>query len=388
MGIFQKIILQIKLLTIKIFCKKNKILVIPPTIMDGSFGDELMLITFLEKYKTKKVVIYEQENLIRKDLYDRYDNLEFLKWDENLILKNISHAYVLGADNMTGAYGEKNPLFKIRFLNRCNKSGVKTFILGFSLNENVNFKIKEGLNIISKKTKLYFREEDSYNRALKFIDNKSNVKLVADLAFLSPMYKHNDNIFNEWINNQKKGKRKILALCPNALQAKKIGEEKYVLDLISLLKHSIEKHNISILLLYHDLREHCNGKSDRDISLDIYRRLSCDYKENLFFYPEIKNGLEMKSYLQNVDFTLTGRMHFGISGYSLNKPMLGIAYEGKFSGLQKIFGIDPTKTLINDLFNISRNEEKIDYFIQNLSELKSKVELNIDKVKVLSKSNF
>lgn len=388
MKLLNKIYLQIQFLIIKIFHIKDKVLVIPPTIMDGSFGDELMLISFLEHNKKKKVIIYEEKNLIRKDLYDRYDNLEFLEWDEKIIFKNVSHAYVLGADNMTGAYGEKNPLFKIRFLNRCNKSGIKTYILGFSLNENVNSKIKEGLNIISKKTKLFLREEVSYNRALEFIDNKFNVKQVADLAFLSPMYSLNDDIFENWIINQKQNGRKILAVCPNALQAKNIGEEKYISDIIILLKYSLKKHKISILLLYHDLRNHCNGKSDKDISSEIYNKLIDNFKDNLFFSSTIKNGLEMKYYLQDIDFTLTGRMHFGISGYSLNKPMIGIAYEGKFSGLQKIFDIDSKETLINDMLKISESEDKIDYIINNFDQINNNIKLNINKVKSLSLSNF
>lgn len=375
----------ILLYKIKRFFKGKNILLIPPANLDGSFGDELMTITFIENFKNVPITIYLENNYKREDLFEEYKNIKFVNWRESIRIIDFTDVYVLGADIMTGSYGENDPLFKIKLLNKASYLGINNAILGFSLKDGMSKSIIDSLNSLSANTKLFLRDVDSYERALKVLFKK-NIFNVVDLAFLTKAKVVEDLKFNLWLENNKNNI--VIGFCPNAIQAKKVSYNKYVHDLEILLKYALNKGNVSIVLLYHDLRNHCDGKSDKDISNEIFNKLFISYKDKIFFPKNIKNGLELKFYLENISFTLTGRMHMGISGYSLGKPMLGIAYEGKFSGLQKIFDIDAERTLITDLYNIHNSLDSLDYMISSLDYLKKSVEEKLPMIKRLSKNNF
>lgn len=366
---------------IKYFYNKKRILLIPPTILDGSFGDELMVVSFFDNNNCP-IDLYTEED--RKDLYSKYNNVNFINNYRSIRWYKYKKIVVLGADNITGAYGIERPLKKIEILKIANKLKVRTEILGFSLKEETKTLILKELNFISKNTNLYLRDIDSFERAKKF--NLKNITLVSDLAFLTPFYKLKNERFIEWINTNKGNGNTIIGICPNAIHANQIGLQKYISDFTFFLKKISENKKISFVFLYHDLRRHCKEMSDKDISKILYdenkNTLSCYFEEN------IQNGIVMKSYIELVDFTLSGRMHFGISGLSLGKPLLGITYEDKFSGLQKLFKINPKESLINDYSNINDYIDTANSFIENLSEYQQKIAKELPNVKELSKLNF
>src|SRR5690606_34754068 len=107
----------------------------------------------------------------------------------------------------------------------------------------------------------------------------------------------------------------------------------------------------------------------------------------VYFQGKIRDGITLKSYLYPIDLTLTGRMHFGISGLSLNKPMFGLAYEGKFDGLQHLFGIDPEKSLAKNLHALSSYGSMFDDFIRKLESNKYSIDNRYDSLIALSKDS-
>lgn len=364
--------------------KNKKILLIPPTFLNGSFGDELMVVAFLNQFNNDVVDLFENKIKIRNDLFSNF-KLNYVPWSKKVNFKDYKSIYILGADNMTGAYNTEHPLFKLDILNHGNQLNLKTAILGFSVNENMNEKIIQKMQSLLPKTQYYLREPVSYGRAEKFLPN-DNIKQVADLAFLCPSHENHDSKYLNWISKIK-ANQKIIAVCPNAIQAQHVGLEKYINDLIFLLTSASKNENVAFVFLYHDIRIQCNEKySDLHLSQMLYEKL-----KNIspsFFTPNIKNGVELKSYLKHVHITFTGRMHFGISGYSLKKPMFGLAYEGKFSGLQKLFGINPHGSLVSDLNEIQNYSEQFSNFITNYEENKKLIDSNYDKVIEFSLQNF
>lgn len=206
---------------------------------------------------------------------------------------------------------------------------------------------------------------------------------VADLAFLCPFNKNTNKLYQNWISERKTEGKTIVGFCPNAIQAKKIGLEEYHNKMIIALRNMIENYNIAVVLLYHDIRYEIN---DRTIAEDLFNELHGDGFD-IFYEKNIKNGLELKSYLEFVDFTFTGRMHFGISGYSLGKPMLGVSYEDKFSGLQKLFSIDIESSLI-DYTELEKTDEIIPQFVNKLPYFTHNVKENLANVLELSSKTF
>lgn len=365
--------------------KGTKILLIPPAILNGGFGDDIMTISFVSHFKEAPITLYLAQLNDREDLFSNFLKVDFLSWKSYPKYHEYSGIYLLGADNMTGTYGVDSPLFKCQVLSKGNRLGINTSILGFSLNQNFYPAIQKAFIDLLPKTKFYLREEDSYARALQFLPGK-NLSLVADVAFLCPFSKNSNSNYLNWINDQKRSGKTIIAVCPNAIQAANCGKSAYIAGLLSLLTYARTCRDAAIILLYHDLRSQCEGLSDRDLAEQLYQPFEGD--NSVFFTDDIRNGVELKSYLEFVDFTLTGRMHLGISGYSLKKPMLGITYESKFSGLQKLFGLDPDKTLINDYKHLAKYVNIVDYFITHLNELKELTEKNHAKVMELAKLNF
>lgn len=360
--------------------RKRGFLLIPPTELDGSFGDELMVVSFVNNFKNESITLYEPKIIVREDLFKDYKNVSYLKWGESLKNKSfLNGIFILGADNMTPNYGYEDQFFKCNVLKIGNFLNIKTGILAFSLNKSIfNSPHVKWFNDLLPKTFFTLREEDSFLIAKKILP-EDNLLSVADLAFLCPYNKNSDNDYQTWVNKQKKDQKTIVGFCPNSIQAKKIGIEEYKRKMLLALNNMIENYNISIALFYHDIRYEVN---DKTLSNDLFCELKLNNK-NVFYKDDIKNGLELKSYLEFVDFTFTGRMHFGISGYSLGKPMLGVSYEDKFSGLQKLFSIDIESSLV-DYTDLKNTDTIIALFLNKLPEFNKNVKENLPKVLELS----
>ena len=369
----------------KNYSKGKGVFLISPATLDGSFGDELMVVSFLEANKNKPVTLFCRETLYRNDLFKKYSNLIFLSWNEKINYSLYSEFVLIGADNLTGTYGDSNPIFKFEILKKANRKNINTKIVGFSLKKGISDNIKSHMQKLIPNTVFNLRDIDSFNRAKLFL-GEDKVNLVSDLAFLCPYEKDKiSDSYREWIDLQRSRKKIVIGVCPNTIQAINIGKERYIEGFAKSLKAANENKNLSFVFLYHDLRKFCDGLSDRDISKNIFDLF--DEKENVFFEPNLINGLMLKPYLEFIDFTLTGRMHFGISGYSLGKPMLGITYEDKFSGLQKMFQIDLKSSLVS-YTKLEDLSDVLGLFLVSFEEFKANTLKNLDKTKKMSQSNF
>lgn len=360
------------------FVKGDRILLIPPTELVGSFGDELMVLSFIQQFENQKIDIYTETD--RRDLFAPYGNVYFRDSRKLIKWHKYKSVQVLGADMMSGSYGDYLPLHYIDILRIANNLEINTKILGFSLKKKNSVTVMDRLRKLSKTTKLFLRDVDSYSRA-KDLDLQ-NINLVADLAFFTDYPLMKDTAFDKWLT-QNSEKLKI-AICPNALHAKAMGVEKYLQDLTSLIE-KLSCKDFAFLILYHDLRDHCDGYSDKDISRKLQKLLG---EKISTYFPEVRNGSEMKYYISRSDVTLTGRMHFGISGLSVGIPMIGISYEDKFSGLQKLLGINPGESLIDDYSDIQKDYDKIIDFLKNIDHYKARVSHNLKQVTGLAAKNF
>lgn len=368
----------------KILKKDNDFILIPPTILNGSFGDEIMVISFINYFKSKNILLYVEKIIERDDLFSNYTNISIKSWSTYINIEKYSKLFLLGADNLSGTYGNKEVLDKIKLLKYANFYNTKISILGFSLSKNITGIVKNEFKKISNYTNFKLRDPNSFERAKKFLPEK-NIYQVADLAFLCPLIKCNNEAYLRWINKQKKDNRKIIAICPNSIHMRNYKDDIYINQYVDFIKKIDQSGSYSFVLLYHDLRFLNKNWNDMIISKAIFE--SFNNKENIYFTDTIKNGIELKSYLPFIDLTITARMHFGISGYSLGKPMFGITYENKFSGLQKLFEIQPNRSLV-DYDNIEDLINIFDLFIKDYDKNLESIERNLNSVIELSKCNF
>lgn len=377
----------------------NKILVLPAANLNGGFGEDIMITSFMNNFANgTPVCILNGFKIIREDYKTINKNIEFIDGFNDkvnflkllLLIRKCSLVYVIGADIMDGTYRVHNSINRLRVIELAHRIGVKAQISGFSVSKNILPVVKTKFIQIAKDVKLKIRDVESYMRMKNFI-TADRLILTNDIAFICPdvpeSYQTKTYIdYKIWVNAAKANGKSIIGVCPNAIQAKKIGLENYLSGFKQLLEHFLEVGNYAFVFLYHDIRPICDQASDSTLSavLDEYFRAR---SVDCFYTDQIRNGVELKGYVSLIDFTITGRMHLGISGLTFSKPMFGVSYANKFEGMVKLFDIDPNICLI-DYDKLSESKDKVRLFTENFGSIENSVKNNIQKVKLETSNNY
>ncbi|WGQ12463.1 polysaccharide pyruvyl transferase family protein [Pedobacter gandavensis] len=377
----------------------KKVLVLPAANLNGGFGEDIMITSFINNFANDaQVCILNGHKIIREDYRAINKNVVFLDgFNEKVnflkllfLIKDCALVYVIGADIMDGTYRVHNSINRLRVIELANRIGVKAQISGFSVSKNILPVVKAKFSSVAKDVKLKIRDVESYVRMKDFIP-ADRLILTNDIAFICPdlpgVYQSETfDAYKTWVHNVKASGKTVIGVCPNAIQAKKIGFDKYLSGFKSLLEGFLDAGDYAFVFLYHDIRPICDEASDSTISriLDGYfsaKNLDC------FFTDQIKNGVELKGYVSMVDFTITGRMHLGISGLTYSKPMFGVSYANKFEGMVKLFDIDPNLCLI-DYDKLDNSKEKIRLFTENFPAIQNSVHKHISSVKLETTNNY
>lgn len=367
---------------------KDGILLLPAADLNGGFGEDIMVGSFLKAFNKHKL------DLIVSNAYDKdylKDNKQYpILLDKLyltklvLLMRKYSELHVIGADIMDGFHKGAGTI-RFKSLDLAYRMGLKINLTGLSVRKSFPPKTKKMFLKYSTYGFVKARDIDSYDRLQKFIPT-DKLMLVSDLAFLCPDNNQTPSSFEKtksWIEIKKNAGKTIVAFCPNSIQMQKLGKDVY----FKMTKHMIKilvTNDCSVVLLYHDLRRYALDTSDKDISKELYAELN---NNDLLYVDDIPDGITLKKYLSLVDFTFTGRMHFGISGYVCGKPMFGISYLNKFEGLQKMFGLKSKETLL-DYSNIVNETETIKHFIQNNTTISLTANKNFAQLKKLAEGNF
>lgn len=375
----------------------DSILLVPADDLIGGFGDDLMVMSFISNFgQGKPISIFTKIINKRKDYLNGFKNISYIEGfkERNYfhyarIINRHSLVYILGADIMDGTYGYYGSMDRLRMLSIANKIGVKNEMSAFSISNEILPSIKKEIIKLSKHTIIKARDIDSYNRLRKFLP-KEKLLLTNDIAFICPevssIYKGAAyEKYLDWLSNIKKKSEKIIGFCPNSIQAKKVGLETYLKSMILLIDNFLKRDNFSIVFFYHDTRPLCNFETDKTISEKLFSYF-IKSNVNCYFPNQILNGVELKGYLRHIDFTVTGRMHLGISGITSAKPMFGICYANKFEGMVQLFGISPEKCLV-EYDDLTESQKVIDQFIYDFEEIKSKTK-NIEYIKEDTFKNY
>lgn len=387
-----------------LFVKKkasNEILLVPASNLDGGFGEDIMVSSFIENFSNSKpVTVFTWAKIDRADYLSRYPNVKLMGGFTDTInfvkavflVRKYGLVYIIGADIMDGAYSVLRVITRLRLMKMANMMKIDSQISGFSISEKVYPKIKPELVSISQFSLIKARDIESYNRLAHFISS-DRLLLTNDLAFICPSVPESYNTgaayekFRLWVDSQKQNFRKIVAVCPNSIQAQKYGLDKYITSFRSLLDRFVSKGNFSFVFLYHDLRPLCGRESDLTISESLFDYYLSNSDVSVFYSPDIRNGVELKGYLELADFTITGRMHFGISGLTYGKPMFGIAYANKFEGMLRSFDLNPSWCLV-EYTNMHDNNIQVGKFVNNFELIKHNIGKQVSAVKDTTFENY
>ena len=150
---------------------------------------------------------------------------------------------------------------------------------GFSISEATPYLIKREFRKVVKGTILKARDIETFNRLTSIVP-KEKVVQVSDMAFICPKRSLSSadlnrlNKFESWCDAAHNAGHLVIALCPNALQAEKIGYREY-LEGMQLLINTFSQHiDCAVAFLYHDIRLFGTGGSDRTLSADLFNHYS------------------------------------------------------------------------------------------------------------------
>lgn len=366
-------------------------LLVPPADLNGSFGDELMVTSYIYNFaENKPVTILTQQIIERNDFLSGFKGLTFLgdfykgRYGYMLeLLPGYSKVVVIGADVLDGSYSYYDSIKYLRLLRLASALGIETAFSGFSVSKKTHPLLKKEFGLVAESTFLKARDLETFKRLITFAP-ESRVIQTSDMAFICP--KLSDAVdesrlgqFIAWSSNATNEGRFVIAVCPNALQAEKVGYQEYINGMKILIDTFSSIRKCAIAFLYHDIRVFGDGGSDKTISKDLFDSYS-GTDLPVYFDQNIENGVELKSYFDFVDFTITGRMHFGISGIEAGKPMFGICYANKFEGMLQLFEIEPENCLV-DYTALADCSKVVPLFLEHLDENSRKIAKYLPRVK-------
>lgn len=272
-------------------------LVIPPAPdYPGSLGDKSIMLSVAND--NMDIAVGDVTDIFWQNLgFNNVVNIKNI--DQNL----YDEVYFYPTDTIDGAFGESNIYtFKnVSDLFRHKPIFFKSFSYGSSpIAESVKY-IKELNN-----AKFSLRDYYSLCRFRTFFPDKSSI-LEIDPAF---------NLPSKQPNEPKCLSQKSVGICPANREY-----EKYA----NIIELCIKKEYDPVLMV-NDLR-HFVG----DINL-------CDKLSQKYLCPIIKtyDPREIKYYISQMNFVITGRMHVAIYALSLNIKVYGFDYNEKMRGIFKL----------------------------------------------------
>jgi polysaccharide pyruvyl transferase WcaK-like protein len=378
----------------------------------GSLGDQAMLFAAISKLRESKKV---QLGVLTPATHDEWEisksiNVEdisnsgggnyfyFMIWRYLTLLNNYDACFVFGADVLDGGHGDSSQALLL-MADLAARSGLRSTILGCSINQHPSDKMKIAWKRLSKSVRVCARDPISYQRLSNLCRQKP--QQVADVAFLLKPENGTElvNKHNLWHNQQNKGQRKVLAInmCGHILRMFKdknnnnnlyMDAARYIeimAEIVRGIYHQIQ--NLSLLLIAHDRRPVGSDVVLNDLLCEV---LHNEFGEHIFNVPGEARADEIKQIVASADLVFTGRMHLAIASLGQGTPCIGLEYQGKYEGLFSSFGIGNLCIKLEEFICGDKKYivEKAYYALNNSDVIRSQIDNYLPKITELSLRNF
>lgn len=389
---------------------RNKQLVIVPCdpwSVGGSRGDEAMITAVIQKYREENpdasiTIISEGEEGSRYIENLPYPDISPLpSWNganpvrtiyETAMAKNPDDVVLLGADCMDGYY---SPLVSLTLLALhdlfSRTQGVRSHIAGFSFNQHPYRPMLKAFKTISPATRLNLRDAVSLERFKRFTGKDAS--LVADAAF---MLKPDCDFtgyekLKEWVSQQRdNGKKHIIGFNFHPMLRKYDNRTELENDARILSQNIIAvlqaKSETGLVLIPHDARP--NYTDNLVLGIIAGEIKQAGLGDSIYYDPVVYRASQIKALCGLVDGLVSSRMHLAIAALGQGKSVMAAAYQGKFEGLFRHFGLPSDYLLSPEEFISDTFVRQFLKYIGHLSELNRQVEQRIKKVMQLSEKNL
>lgn len=374
--------------------------VILPASSSGSVGDQAMIEALITSLKKKG---FARIDVIRYKKTDNWGTVEqdisgSVAWPmENpktwiecaKCIAEASHFFILGADVLDGKYGFSKSFRMVELANLAARFGVDTRICGFSFNSNPSPAMIKAFKRLPASVNCYSRDPVSARRFQELTGRNSFE--VSDLAFLlqpSEERKSIDRVF-QWIGKQRSSGQQVMGVNLNFLPFTytQKGSSKKTIERIreNFIDLFTEFKELSVVMVPHDSR---GGGNDEWFAKKIYRALPDFVKPRCYLIEKAPQAGEVKAIARELDFAISGRMHFLIALLGSNVPAIGIAYQGKFEGLNRLFGFENMTIEPYDFLKKEVLFEAVSKLINEQHIIKQQIISELPKVYELAESQL
>ena len=383
--------------------KPDAIVAYPGTSF-GSLGDQAMFQVAIQNLRSagyKSISLITEEKPSRLDLPQRADWIlhsdhyfngsiaESTRFQKELFTS--SGFFIIGADMLDGHYSVTDSLRKIHLLHLAARLGISSRAFGFSFNESPDETVVAALRALPETVGLLARDPVSHRRLESTLNRP--IRLVADLAFLlqpDPSGESAEKTLN-WIKQQRAQRARIIGINANGLLARGNFDDPLPIAVgLARTIHDLHQANsdLSFVLIPHDFRGSFNDDVLNRITYEIAGFDNQSLRAKLFLMPSPCFASEVKAVSAELDFAITGRMHFAIACLGQGTPVICIGYQGKMEGLFEHFDlpnmvISPIDALVkNELGNMAKAK------LSNVEKLRAQINKQLANVNSLAKLNF
>ena len=383
-------------------CRASSLVLVPceSKHVVGSRGDEAMVYAILADYRQRHAngrmtVIVSDESFMESSdgrrLAKDFPGIEFdPAWSGHSYLSKIcksfidrraTEVYVVGADCMDGYYDSSISFALLACADLATRLGITTKLTGFSFNEHPTKPAIKMFRHVTRRLVCNVRDPMSLERVNSLGYKNVTTRLVADVAFmLKPVESEKVAKIAEWIEGERNRGQTILAFNLHGMLVDRKFYDDLVVNAIRGLRGFLgAKKNVSIVLVPHDYRP----QGDIDALSKIAAQLNMP---NVLLVGEVLGAAELKALMGHVDCLFTSRMHLGIAALGMGKPIVAFAYQGKFSGLYRHFGLDE-RFLVNPA-SLGDMAELIAGFVNSAGEQSITVRQSLAKVRELAQKNL
>jgi polysaccharide pyruvyl transferase WcaK-like protein len=194
----------------------------------------------------------------------------------------------------------------------------------------------------------------------------------------------------QWIAAQRAMGQTVIAINVHGMiypvADRKVRVESLVASLASAMDNLVQRRRVSWLLLPHDERL---VAGDLEV-LDLLReRISTSTAAHTCHLTNVPHASELKSLVGGVDGAFTARMHLAIAALGMGVPVMVVTYQGKFEGLLRAFGIDPTFELDADqLMDSATSLAHLERFISTLDGSRTTVRAALPRILAGARTTF
>ena len=358
-----------------------------PGSVIGSRGDEAMVYSVLTSFRERNpdgriMVITSHPDFPDGDdakrLNEDFPGIEFVPaWRGHFALCRMyrtirrvkaTEVYALGADCMDGYYDDAVSIYLLAVSDLSTRLNIKTTLTGFSWNTHPTAAVCKAFKYATKRVTLNLRDPVSYERFVRQIAGtyRLTARLVADVAF--------NLIPKTLVSVTRQSGKKILAFNLHGMLVAKDKYQELVDGVARGLNDFVAEHpEVQVVLVPHDYRP----QGDLDALTQIHGKVP-----NTQLVSDVLSAAELKGLMSSVDGLFTSRMHLGIAALGQGKPIGAFAYQGKFTGLFRHFGL-PEDMVLNPA-EMDRLPKVLDRFIRELPMLTRQVQLRIPAVKEMA----